>query len=99
MNNYVIPVLPFPQDIETKPVLKKLALAHKDRFKHPYTKIDFLVNELQVTRQTASKYLDQLIERGLVTRHKIGKENYYINDALLQYLYDAPELLRFRGKN
>ncbi|HXI00930.1 MAG TPA: Fic/DOC family N-terminal domain-containing protein [Sphingobacteriaceae bacterium] len=29
MNNYIIPTLPFPKDIETKPVLKKLALAHK----------------------------------------------------------------------
>lgn len=67
-------------------------------FKHPYTKIDFLVNELQVTRQTASKYLEQLIEKGLLTRHEIGKENYYINDALLQYLFDAPELLKFRAK-
>lgn len=68
-------------------------------FKHPYTKIDFLVNELQVTRQTASKYLEQLIVKGLLTRHKTGKENYYINDALLQYLYDAPELLKFRAKS
>lgn len=67
-------------------------------FKHPYTKIDLLVNELQITRQTASKYLEQLIEKGLLTRHKIGKENYYINDALLQYLFDAPELLKFRAK-
>jgi Fic family protein len=29
MNNYTIPTLPFAKDIETKPVLKKLALAHK----------------------------------------------------------------------
>ena len=64
-------------------------------FKHPYTKIDFLVTDLQVSRQTASKYLDQLVELNLVTIHKIGKENYYVNDALFQYLYNAPELLKF----
>ena len=29
MHNYIIPLLPFQQDIETKAVLKKLALAHK----------------------------------------------------------------------
>src|SRR5665647_233632 len=29
MNNYSIPILPFAQDIESKAVLKKLALAHK----------------------------------------------------------------------
>ncbi len=67
-------------------------------FKHPYTKIDFLVTDLQVSRQTASKYLDQLSEIKLVTLHKIGKENYYINGALYQYLYNAPELLKFKPK-
>jgi Fic family protein len=66
-------------------------------FKHPYTKIDFLVTDLQVSRQTASKYLEQLIEKKLVTMHKIGKENYYINDALYRYLYNAPELLKFKS--
>ncbi len=65
-------------------------------FKHPYTKIDFLVTDLQVSRQTASKYLEQLVEHKLVTIHKIGKENYYVNDALFQYLYNAPELLKFK---
>ena len=68
-------------------------------FKHPYTKIDFLVTDLQVTRKTASKYLDQLVELNLVTIHKIGKENYYVNDALFQYLYNAPELLKFKNQS
>lgn len=66
-------------------------------FKHPYTKIDFLVSDLQITRQTAAKYLDQLINSKLLTVHKIGKENYYINEGLYQYLYNAPELLKFKG--
>lgn len=65
-------------------------------FKHPYTKIDFLVTDLQVTRQTASKYLDQLVENKLLSIHKIGKENFYINNALYDYLYNAPELLKFK---
>jgi Fic family protein len=68
-------------------------------FKHPYTKIDFLVTDLQVTRKTASKYLEQLVELNLVTIHKIGKENYYVNDALFQYLYNAPELLKFKNQS
>lgn len=29
MNNYIIPLLPIAQEVETKAVLKKLALAHK----------------------------------------------------------------------
>lgn len=65
-------------------------------FKHPYTKIDFLVTDLQVTRQTASKYLEKLIDIKLVTLHKIGKDNYYVNDSLYNYLYNAPEILKFK---
>jgi Fic family protein len=65
-------------------------------FKHPYTKIDFLVTDLQVTRKTASTYLEQLIEAGLVTKHRLGKENYYINEALYSYLYNAAELHKFK---
>ncbi len=68
-------------------------------FKHPYTKIEFLVQDLQITRQTASKYLDLLIEKELLTLHKIGKENFYINVALFDYLYNAPEILKFNSKN
>ncbi len=55
-------------------------------FRHPYTKIDFLVRDLQVHRNTAAKYLDALIDLGLLSRHKFGKENYYLNDALVDLL-------------
>jgi Fic family protein len=55
-------------------------------FRHPYTKIDYLVRDLGVTRKTASKYLDDLVEIGLVSKHKMGKENFYLNDALFQHL-------------
>ncbi|TPG44585.1 Fic family protein [Flavobacterium pectinovorum] len=65
-------------------------------FKHPYTKIDFLVQDLNVTRQTASRYLDQLIELKLVTLHKIGKENFYINTALYDFLHNAPQEFKFK---
>ncbi|AWK02821.1 addiction module protein [Flavobacterium crocinum] len=65
-------------------------------FKHPYTKIDFLVQDLDITRQTASKYLDQLIDIQLVTLHKIGKENFYINTALYDFLHNAPQQFKFK---
>ena len=35
-------------------------------FMHPYTKIEFLVDGLDMTRQTASKYLIELEEIGLL---------------------------------
>ncbi len=64
-------------------------------FKHPYTKIDFVVNDLHITRQTASKHLNQLVDLGILTLHKLGKENYYINNALYEFLFHAPERFKF----
>lgn len=66
-------------------------------FKHPYTKIDFLVQDLGVTRQTASKYLEKLIELEILRLHKIGKENFYINTALYDFLYNAPQNFIFKN--
>ncbi len=67
-------------------------------FKHPYTKIEFVVLDLGITRQTASKYLDQLIHIGLLTLHRIGKENFYVNNALYEFLYNAPDALKFKNE-
>jgi Fic family protein len=55
-------------------------------FRHPYTKIEFVMTELQVHRNTASRYLDELVHIGLLTRHKLGKENFYLNSALYELL-------------
>ena len=53
-------------------------------FRHPYTKIDFVVIELQVTRQTASRYLDAIVELKLLSKFKLGKDNYYLNNQLFE---------------
>ncbi len=58
-------------------------------FRHPYTKIEFVMQELQVTRITATKYLDELVRIGLLSKHKKGKENYYMNQALFDLLLNA----------
>lgn len=55
-------------------------------FRHPYTKIDFVSYELQVNRKTASKYLDVLVDMALLSKHRLGKENYYLNDRLFDLL-------------
>lgn len=65
-------------------------------FKHPYTKIDFLVQDLGITRQTASKYLEQLMDLEILSVHKIGKEKFYINTELYHFLYNAPEGGKFK---
>ncbi len=59
-------------------------------FRHPYTRIDFLQKELQVTRQTASRYLEELTDAKLLSKHKLGKSNYYINDPLAALFLDGP---------
>jgi len=51
-------------------------------FRHPYTKIEYVMNDLKVTRITATKYLNQLTDNGLLTKHKLGRNIYFVNDAL-----------------
>ena len=55
-------------------------------FKQPYTKIEFLQNDLSVSRVTASGYLNKLAADGVIIKHKLGKTNYYINTALMNAL-------------
>ena len=53
-------------------------------FRHPYTRIDYLVSDLGVSRQTAAKYLDQLAEGGLLVKHQSGRNVYFINAPLME---------------
>jgi Fic family protein len=55
-------------------------------FMHPYCKIKFLEQGGIAKRQTASNYLQTLSEIGILRTEKIGRENYYVNDALLKIL-------------
>jgi len=55
-------------------------------FKHPYTKIEFVVNDLNVSRLTAANYLNRLSKDGVLRKEKIGKSNYYINRNLFELL-------------
>ena len=52
-------------------------------FFHPYTKIEFIQRDMQVARNTTSKYLDIIVDTGLVEKVKVGKSNYYFNTKLL----------------
>lgn len=58
-------------------------------FRHPYTRIEFVQNELKITRQTAARYLDQLADAGFVEKHHEGRNNYYINLPLVSLLMKA----------
>ncbi|MEW6773682.1 MAG: Fic family protein [Bacteroidota bacterium] len=62
-------------------------------FKHPYTKIEFLSNDLNITRLTATKYLELLVEKGFLKKQKIGKSNFYINEPLFNLFKDGPSFI------
>ena len=61
-------------------------------FRHPYTKVAFLERDVGVSRATASRYLNRLASDGILQKHKMGNENYYINHALADLLFNLPEL-------
>lgn len=55
-------------------------------FKYPYTKIEFIQKDLQVSRNTAIRYLEELVEEKILIKHKIGRENFYENRELFKLL-------------
>lgn len=62
-------------------------------FMHPYTKIEFVQRDLQVSRLTATKYMDALVAGGFLQKQKVGRGNYYVNLALSAVLQDQSTLL------
>ena len=52
-------------------------------FRHPYTRIEYVQDELGVSRQTAARYLDQLASAGFVEKHQQWRNNYYVNAPLV----------------
>lgn len=59
-------------------------------FTHPYTKIEFIMKDLGVTRLTATKYLGELAKGGFVKKQKIGRTNFYMNTRLISILTETP---------
>lgn len=57
-------------------------------FRHPYTKIEFLQDELKIERRTAAKYLNILAEDKvkILDKIKIGNTNFYINSGLMKII-------------
>ncbi len=55
-------------------------------FRNPYTKIEYLMNDLKISRNTAIRYLEQLEKIDLITKKKVGRDNFYVNNSLLNIL-------------
>ena len=60
-------------------------------FRHPYTKVAFLEQDLDVSRPTATRYLEALSQGGVLTKHRLGRENYYVNAPLVELLFNLPD--------
>jgi len=55
-------------------------------FRYPYTKIEYIMRDLNISRNTAIRYLDQLEKLELIQKKKIGRDNFFVNKALLELL-------------
>lgn len=58
-------------------------------FQHPYTKIEFVVRDLRISRYTAANYLNKLADDGTLRKDKLGKSNYYVNERLMRILNEG----------
>jgi DNA-binding IclR family transcriptional regulator len=61
-------------------------------FSHPYSKIALVERDLNVSRATATRYLDELTRIGLMDKLKLGRESYYLNRALVDLLTNVQSL-------
>ena len=68
-------------------------------FFHPYTKVEFIVDALDVNRKTASTYLELLVENGCLEKQKLGKSNFYVNKELYDLLFGFGERIKNMRKN
>lgn len=55
-------------------------------FGHPYTRIEYVMEDVGVSRPTAGRYLEQMCQIGLLTKLEIGRNNYYVNNELVELL-------------
>lgn len=66
-------------------------------FFHPYTKVEFLEKELMVSRPTATRYLNSLVEIGLEDKITvgrtiiIGRTHYYMNMPLMNLILSVSD--------
>ncbi|WP_420458301.1 Fic family protein [Neolewinella sp.] len=58
-------------------------------FRQPYTRIDLLAQDLRVHENTARTYMNTLVHDGYLSKHKIGRTAYFVNDPLFGLLSRA----------
>lgn len=60
-------------------------------FSHPYTKISYVEAELGIHRNTAMKYLNQLVNIGILVAHKVKNDVLFINHELFELFLNIGE--------
>jgi len=53
------------------------------------SKMSFRVSK---SRATATRYLEALTASGVLEKHKLGRENHYLNKALVDVLFNTPKI-------
>lgn len=84
--------------MKVRDILQK-AYSHEllnNLFSHPYTKIEYVMEDTRVTRLTATKYLNKLVDAGLLYKVKQGKYNYYLNMPLIELLSNKNAMLQMQ---
>jgi Fic family protein len=86
VNNIYKMMQQYNQEIKEKiPKLYSQELLN-NLFKYPYTKIEFIERDLDVSRSTAIRYLVELVKFGFLEKQKWGRESFYVNKALFEIL-------------
>ena len=55
-------------------------------FRHPYTRIEFLQNDIGISAKKATRCLNSLAEMGYLTKHQKDGFDYFVNDPLIALL-------------
>jgi len=55
-------------------------------FRHPYTRLEFVMDDCTISRPTAIRYLAILELMGIISKVKVGRSNLYVNNDLVKIL-------------
>lgn len=50
------------------------------------------MDQLDISRITAGKYLNELAKHGFVSKQKVGRTNFYINEPLIKLIREQEEI-------
>ena len=64
----------------------------KNLFVDPYNKKEYMERDMVIERRNASKYLNMIVNEGLLKKEKIGNVNYYINVGLINLFVNHTKL-------